>query len=271
MIAGEDYKRAAGLIEAQPHSHEPPKSTLRDAFRLAWALARISPVPAPDFPSKLAEAYLELVGPGGVVTLQLGRLDANAAWRREAFGAASGRPDLDVSSPRQATMPWSEHDPARVGPAYLVRRPTERDHEFHAFRLAHRRAQADLKLAALATTGVPGSIVLTLQLGWSARHTFDAVAPRLAATLPWALAIAHAALGQASPDQPTPQPTPWLTKREAQVLEHLVQGHSVTQIAEALERSPHTVHDHVKALHRKLGVGSRASLVARATAAVAPP
>jgi DNA-binding CsgD family transcriptional regulator len=56
----------------------------------------------------------------------------------------------------------------------------------------------------------------------------------------------------------------WLTVREQQVLEHLVLGKSVRQIADDLGRSPHTVHDHVKSLHRKLGASSRGELIARA-------
>ena len=58
--------------------------------------------------------------------------------------------------------------------------------------------------------------------------------------------------------------TRWLTEREQLVLEHLALGKSVRQIAEELGRSPHTVHDHVKGLHRKLGASSRGELVARA-------
>ncbi|MBC7834976.1 MAG: response regulator transcription factor [Phycisphaerales bacterium] len=55
-----------------------------------------------------------------------------------------------------------------------------------------------------------------------------------------------------------------LTPREELVLDHLLQGKSVRQIAEELGRSPHTVHDHVKALHRKLNASTRGALVARA-------
>ena len=57
---------------------------------------------------------------------------------------------------------------------------------------------------------------------------------------------------------------PWLTVREQQVLEQLVLGKSVRTIADELGRSPHTVHDHVKSLHRKLGASSRGELIARA-------
>ncbi|MEZ6243961.1 MAG: LuxR C-terminal-related transcriptional regulator [Phycisphaerales bacterium] len=58
--------------------------------------------------------------------------------------------------------------------------------------------------------------------------------------------------------------SPWLTDRETVVLEHLVAGLSVRLIAERIGRSPHTVHDHVKNLHRKLGASTRGELVARA-------
>ena len=56
----------------------------------------------------------------------------------------------------------------------------------------------------------------------------------------------------------------WLTFREEQVLNELKLGKSVRQIAEHLDRSPHTVHDHVKSLHRKLNASSRGELIARA-------
>jgi len=56
----------------------------------------------------------------------------------------------------------------------------------------------------------------------------------------------------------------WLTAREQEVLDQLVVGKSVRVIAEELQRSPHTVHDHVKSLHRKLGASSRGELVAKA-------
>lgn len=56
----------------------------------------------------------------------------------------------------------------------------------------------------------------------------------------------------------------WVTVREQEVLELLVMGYSVREIAAKLARSPHTVHDHVKSLHRKLHASSRGELVALA-------
>lgn len=56
----------------------------------------------------------------------------------------------------------------------------------------------------------------------------------------------------------------WLSEREKLVLEHLIIGRSVPEIATELGRSHHTVHDNVKSLHRKLSASSRGELIARA-------
>jgi len=64
--------------------------------------------------------------------------------------------------------------------------------------------------------------------------------------------------------------TVWLTLREQIILQHLLLGKSVREIATELGRSPHTVHDHVKSLHRKLNASSRGELVSRALGHVEP-
>lgn len=58
--------------------------------------------------------------------------------------------------------------------------------------------------------------------------------------------------------------TSCLTACEVRVLELLVEGRTVREIATEICRSPHTVHDHVKRLHRKLGATSRGELISRA-------
>ncbi|MFN0318083.1 MAG: response regulator transcription factor [Burkholderiales bacterium] len=63
----------------------------------------------------------------------------------------------------------------------------------------------------------------------------------------------------------------WRTVREQVILKHLLLGKSVREIAEELGRSPHTVHDHVKSLHKKLDANSRGELVARALGHVEMP
>jgi DNA-binding CsgD family transcriptional regulator len=81
----------------------------------------------------------------------------------------------------------------------------------------------------------------------------------LLAVLPILAERAAGALGAAASDRHA-----WLTEREQEVLALLTLGRSVKQIAEVLWRSPHTVHNHVKSLHRKLHASSRGALVARA-------
>lgn len=87
----------------------------------------------------------------------------------------------------------------------------------------------------------------------------EGVSQGLAAVLPGLRHRTLQALGSERAES-----TRWLTEREQLVLEHLSLGKSVRQIADDLGRSPHTVHDHVKSLHRKLGASSRGELIARA-------
>ncbi len=54
-----------------------------------------------------------------------------------------------------------------------------------------------------------------------------------------------------------------LSPREREVLVPLVNGERVPSIARRLHISPHTVRNHLKAIYRKLGVGSQAELIER--------
>lgn len=123
-------------------------------------------------------------------------------------------------------------------------------------------APASRTLAALSH--IPGAspgcaLVVFVALPESAAHLADEIANALEAGIPILARRAALALGS----QPCSN-APWLTAREHEVLEHLILGRSVKQIATVLGRSPHTVHDHVKSLHRKLNASTRGGLVARA-------
>lgn len=63
----------------------------------------------------------------------------------------------------------------------------------------------------------------------------------------------------------------WLSVCEQRVLELLTAGLTIQEIADQLGRSQHTIHDHVKRIHRKLGTRSRGSLIARSLGAWAAP
>jgi len=80
----------------------------------------------------------------------------------------------------------------------------------------------------------------------------------LSGLLPLIANKANLALEQVS------NPKAWLTDREHEILDQLILGHSVRVIAANLGRSAHTVHDHVKNLHKKLGASSRGELIAKA-------
>ena len=54
-----------------------------------------------------------------------------------------------------------------------------------------------------------------------------------------------------------------ISPRERGVLMRLLAGESCKTIAETLHVSPHTVADHLKQLYRKLGVKTRAGLMAK--------
>ncbi len=55
-----------------------------------------------------------------------------------------------------------------------------------------------------------------------------------------------------------------LSKRELEVLEHLVQGNSYKMIAEALQISYNTVNSHMKKIYEKLHVNSVGEAVSKA-------
>lgn len=62
---------------------------------------------------------------------------------------------------------------------------------------------------------------------------------------------------------PSPAAAETLPPRLRQVLACLMEGDSEQQVARRLGISAHTVHEHVKRLHRRLGVSSRGELLAR--------
>ncbi|MCB9838304.1 MAG: hypothetical protein H6813_03115 [Phycisphaeraceae bacterium] len=61
-----------------------------------------------------------------------------------------------------------------------------------------------------------------------------------------------------------------LNLREVKVLESLTQGMTIREIAGEMHRSTHTIHDYLKSMHRKIGVGCRAELIARASGRFEP-
>lgn len=95
-------------------------------------------------------------------------------------------------------------------------------------------------------------------------HAADPL-PVLRTIFPLLAARALAVLGPAGADTGT-----WITRREQVILEFLADGKSIAAIAQVLGRSPYTVQDYIKTLHRKLNAGTRAELIARTLGRGAP-
>lgn len=90
----------------------------------------------------------------------------------------------------------------------------------------------------------------------------DALAAMLRAMVegqpPLSPAIARRLLRQFSAPAPVAKAANPLTPRESEALALIGKGFSVAQAASALAVSPHTAHDYVRSIYRKLAIASRA-------------
>lgn len=76
--------------------------------------------------------------------------------------------------------------------------------------------------------------------------------------------LAQGAVERPGDEVATPLRLPQLTKRERDVLDHLVRGWSNRQIARSLDISERTVKNHLHNIFTKLGVADRTSAVVKA-------
>jgi len=130
------------------------------------------------------------------------------------------------------------------------------------------RARATRVVAGVASIGAPelgrriavyvGDLGDPADLGADQSST-AVCADVLSACLPLVARKASLALDRTWTDKGS-----WLSNREKLVLEQLIIGRSMPEIAAVLQRSHHTVHDNVKSLHRKLAASTRGELIARA-------
>lgn len=117
----------------------------------------------------------------------------------------------------------------------------------------------DLVVALVPIPGAHDNRMIVVELGSTTISGFrDVLMVMLSAVLPELARRTAIAFGPDPIDAMNR-----ITVREQEVLELLVLGRTVKQIATILSRSPHTVHDHVKSLHRKLRANSRGELVSR--------
>jgi len=271
------------------------RAALGAAVRIAEGIQALPAVPTQNWCDLAAAALLPL-GRAVVAAVTLAQIDEQGkVLRQEATGVA-GSTFAQVATTvgrvveASSYIPLDSADPSLAGLRAAMAQAKELGWLPGPLSLNHPRVGVADELGignwrqshlgrrwARATGGVePGS--LTLLLGASllpgatpGRALIVEVGVRDRTTSgDWAVAIletvlnslvqrAYAAVGAEPSDS-----TLWLTTREQTILNHLLLGKSVREIAEELGRSPHTVHDHVKALHRKLGANSRGELVARA-------
>ena len=116
-----------------------------------------------------------------------------------------------------------------------------------------------IDVAGLLTAGVDG-VVLRSTTG---QELADAVAQLRTGERMVAPALLPALLGSVPPRSREPGP---LTPRERQVLEHLAQGRTNREIAEALFLGAETVKSHLSSLYIKLEATDRHDAVSRALA-----
>lgn len=264
MIASNEFKRAAGLLEAPPERRAP--SSGPKMLELSWVLSQIAPLPTKALADQLAGALLA-INPNGATTVQLGRMVDGHEWKVESAGVAGRLASVSAPVAWGRRLPWPTRPTEAPQPVYMVLEASAVGPCLAPLEAALQRLNLRTSLCALAHSGKTGELVLTAQLAGVHRDRLEESAHLLQQVLPWVLSIVRVAMGE----RPGLRPRAWLTQREREVLGQLVGGASVVEIAKALDRSHYTVHDHVKSLHRKLGVKSRAALIGCATKGVPPP
>lgn len=212
-----------------------------------------------------AAACMCLTDEQATALLILGTLEASGRFsRREAVGVAGAPAGTGLAGSRMepAALTMLRAQAHRLVGLGLAPPPRGRAAALDQLAPGWRDGPLGRMLAPFPGHVVAASIPLGDAEGRSVTVLLAAGCPApeaaavLEATLPILADRASSCLGGGS--------RTWLTHREQEVLEQLTLGKSVKEIAEAIGRSPHTVHDHVKSLHRKLGASTRGELIARA-------
>lgn len=270
--------RQAAHAQVEPASRARPgaDASFEDLTRVLGALWDIPTAPLGDWCARAAEAFALWTRPA-VVIVRLLDADKSALWFPAALGCAAGanrrRAGLFLDAARVARAVRAplvvSARPERILPGGAgARDPTLRT-------LFRAGASEVLTGARIVSERIP--LALTAQAALDAPSAASAAglraqpAGRAAEFFGVVLdaAARRARLAFGGVDDPAEQV---LSEREGQVLDAILAGTPVDEIARALERSEHTVRDTLKSLHRRLGVSTRAQLVAVASAReIAPP
>lgn len=250
--------------------------SLRAAVEIAAAISSLPAVATQDWCMRAAAA-LRLLRPRAVASVALASMGARGlVLTLEAVGVSGADP---LGRPLEHDALHGEHttgfdwwiptdQQGSAGAAALMRELPCRE-AWAESRSARRWAAlgaTDLVVGLVSLPGETSNRSIVVEVGTDGTPPVDATTVGvIQASLPLLARRASFAFGQETSTAGTR-----LTSREQQVLEHLALGKSVKQIAADLARSPHTVHDHVKSLHRKLHASSRGELIARALGHLAP-
>lgn len=251
-----------------------------DLERLAMATATACALPAVatiDWCDRAARCVMEVIVEGEVIILA-GRLsEAGRVLSVDAVGAAAQRPIVGQAVSREHELRSMARCMASV-PAELAsaRGDEVRGGVLDGF-LPGGLARAD---ASLRTGDAPVRAMMChspkpMALSWSLcadRHVsmlalIAPAGPSAAAADERGLRALCQQIGRRSRmalSRGFEEQRRWISPREQEVLERIIQGRSARGIAQELGRSTHTIQDHIKSLHRKLEAGSRGELIARA-------
>lgn len=226
-------------------------SVLPRCALLVQSVCSLPGAPVPHW-CELAANALQQLSPTGLVAVSLATRQANSpSTDVQCVGIKCDSNERIQVATRRLQRPVTHNQPTRPGIQPLSQHPLLRE-----------LATADFAHAALWTSSraLRGSGDLWLNLYVILpRHTDTSHDAALCDTIFSVLASrAEQALPSAS------GVIRWLTKREAEVLDQLVLGYSIREIADILKLSHHTVQDHVKHLHTKLEASNRGEVVARA-------
>lgn len=239
--------------------------------RVASLIARLPAVATPDWCETAGRTLLK-VCPDCVVSVTIAEWSESRSGDRTmkilATGAASDHQTLAshrVHPDSSTDLGWTLSDSSLPGPAGSQPRIAKlrelpswsRWPVTPAGKRWSKLGIRELLCADIALPDSPSGREVIVEVGSpNAMQRFERAEPEiLHALLPILAERAALAFGKGF-SQP-------LTSREQLILVELVSGASVREIAEKIGRSPHTVHDHVKSLHRKLEASSRGELVSR--------
>lgn len=253
-------------------SMTPRDTTLSNAFgtvaRIVEEIAYLPAVATQDWCDRVART-LFAVRPGSLVCVTLAQVDdAGQVVQMECDGLADGAKPASTLDPdllrfeAQPAFGWSARQLAKGTVWAEVMSRTQAESAFRSSRAGRKWADqgvTDLLLGVMSMPASTNDRMLIAEIGVRGGEALgDADVEILRAVLPSIANRAMRAFGRE-----VSNPNNRVTPKEQVILEHLAHGETVKQIATSLGRSPHTVHDHVKSLHRKLNATSRGELVAR--------